>query len=74
MVSKVTKGSVLSNNDARAEGATVVVEAVAFKVPNDPTSGIDYVTYHTGQRRAKISGHRIFEDGKSRAQGYNFLR
>lgn len=69
--SRVTAGSLLSNNDPRVAGYKRLVSVT--EVGRDETTGEWFAFYQSGTRRAKINLRRIFLDGKKRAQGYNLL-
>lgn len=74
MVEQFRKGTVLRNMDARYNGDEIMVTGIDYKIAGDPMSGVASVSYHTGARKAKISRHRIFTDGKDRSFGYNVVR
>ena len=61
MAIEIKKGTVLVNNDPRANGATVTVTEVVG----------GFALYLARTRKAKIALHRIHTDGKTRASGYS---
>lgn len=61
MAVEIKKGTVLVNNDPRANGAIVTVTEVLG----------GFAWYLARTRRAKIALGRIYSDGKKRASGYS---
>lgn len=63
-------GDLLRDNDARSEGRTITVKAIAHS-----TRGGWYAIYQGAARRAKVKFARInHDDGRPHSQGYTIVK